>query len=451
MHLKAPKVYRDPVHGFISYERDELLGRLVATLVDSAEFQRLRFIRQVGLANLVFHGAEHSRFSHSMGVAHLARRMYDQLHPDDPVDDERRITTVLAGLLHDVGHGPFSHAMERVFGFHHEAYSQSLICDPDTEIGRVLRSVDPSLPEQIAHYLHTGHGAPSPHYTADIVSSQIDADRCDYLLRDSLMTGVEVGRYDLERILLMLEHDERGLIVNVRAFESIEGYLIARYHMYRLVYFHRAVRAAEAMLQSLFRRALALQGEGRVLARAGGPLGRLMAGETLDARTFASISEVEAWGVIRRWADDEDPLLAGLARGLVGRRLYRAMERSVRSEDDLERVRAAEERVRASLPEGDQWSFLVDVARDDPYRPYIPATLPDEPPVPVPSAAVSGKAIRIRDRDGSLFSIEERSPLVGALARASYTLRRWCYTPALDEVVRAAVADAGLEPVSVET
>ena len=417
MELKAPKVYRDPVHDIISYEGEGDLGRLVVTLIDTPEFQRLRFVRQVGLASLVFHGAEHSRFSHSMGVAHLCRRMFDQIHPDAARDDTVRVATIVAGLLHDVGHGPFSHAMERVFDFRHEDYTKALIHDDDSTICQVLESYDKELPRQVAAYID--HSA--SHHTHEIVSSQLDADRMDYLLRDSYMTGVEVGRYDLERILLFLEHDQQGLIVNIRAFESIEGYLISRYHMYRLVYFHKLVRAAEAMLRMLFERARDLLVADELAVDRRSDLGRLMLGERLPALLFGRLSEIDAWAQIKVWCDHDDRVLSELAGGLVHRRLFGSREQNTRTEEQLERVRQAEVEILTSLTDEERYLFVVDVAEDVPYWPYLPGQ--------------PGSAIRIRDRDGLLFAIEDRSPLVGTLANASYQFRRWCFHRSLERRV----------------
>lgn len=423
MELKQPKVFRDPVHDIITYEREGDLGRLIVTLIDTPEFQRLRFIRQVGLASLVFHGAEHSRFAHSMGVAEVARRMFDQIHPDSPTEDETRVATIVAALLHDIGHGPFSHAMERVYGFRHEDYTRALICDEESSVCQTLRLYDSTLPERVAAYFGNG----TKQHTHNIVSSQLDADRCDYLLRDSLMTGVEVGRYDLERILLMLEHDDRGLIVNVRAFESIEGYLIARYHMYRLVYFHKVVRAAEAMLRLMFERARDLMESGAKLVVLDTVMGRLMAGHSLSPTEFCGLSEIDAWAQIKEWSQNSDPILADLAQSLVHRRLFRSVEQTVTDPARLDEIQLAEARIEAELSPSQRYLFAVDVAHDQPYRPYLP------------NEEKSDQAIRIRERSGQVVTIEEKSPLVGTLAQASYRLRRWCFHQKLEPLVKRVV------------
>ncbi len=407
MNLPSAKTFRDPVHDIITWKDAGAVGRLVCALVDTAEMQRLRHIRQLGLASFVYHGAEHSRFAHSVGVSHVARRMCDSLQVTDEL---QRATIIGAALLHDVGHAPFSHAMERVFGFDHEDYSARVILDEATEVNRVLRSMDAALPTRIVELL----GSPSSDYRKAIISSQMDADRFDYLLRDSQMTGIKVGRYDLERILLMLRHDADGLLVDVRAFESLEGYLIARYHMYRLVYFHRTVRAAESMLERLFARARVLleSGDGSMVVSGG--LGALMRGEEVGVHAYVRLGDYSAWSLIAEWADHSDPVLSRLARGLLDRRVFRSVDRDLsgagaEAEDD-----ALVAAVMQELSPQERFLFVVDEARDLPYRPYR-------------ASQSTSQALRLVDGGGRVFPIEERSEVAVALGNSAYRLRRWCY------------------------
>ena len=429
MRSTKPRAFRDPVHDIISWKDEPTLGRIVGALIDTREVQRLRHVRQLGLASLVFHGAEHSRFAHSLGVAHLARRMCDRVATDlEPGD---RVAIVAAALLHDVGHAPFSHVMERVFDFHHEDYSAAIVLDPDSEVNEVLADVDPSLPQRVADLL----AGRWDHWGRAIVSSQLDADRGDYLLRDAHMTGVEVGRYDLERILLLLDHDDAGLIVGAGAFESVEGYLIARYHMYRLVYFHRAVRAAECMLEQVFARAGWLIAQGDTSLVPDNALGTLMRRERVSPGAWAGLGEFHAWALLSSWRDHRDTVLSTLAGDLMARRLFRSSERDLGERHE----RVADEdalvaAVQDALAPNERYLFFVDEARDVPYRPYLPQ-LQD------PS-----QAIRIRDRDGRVEHIEARSPLVRALATASYRLRRWYYHPMLKTRIRGIVDDAVEHP-----
>lgn len=416
MEWVKPRVFRDPVHDVISFRDDVELGRLICTLIDTPEFQRLRHIRQLGFASVVFHGAEHTRFAHCIGVAHVARRMCARL--GSGMTREETMTVVAAALLHDVGHAPFSHAMERVFGFHHEDYSVRTVLDPGTGVHRVLAQLDASFPERVCRQI-TGE---EHHWHADIVSSQFDADRADYLLRDARMTGVEVGRYDLERILLCLEHDTDGLVFDSGAFESMEGYLVARYHMYRLVYFHRAVRGTECALQLAFRRAASLSDAAAGLPE---PLRKLNLGETLSPAEFGSLADYHVLALLDGWRNHDDLVLRSLAQTVLARRIMRCEERpaDVTAEEDARVLAYIDEH----LSENERALFFADEAGDSPYRPYSP------------SSQESG--IRIRESSGRIFPIEERSHLVRGLQSAAYRLRRWYYHPVIAAKVQRLLRD----------
>lgn len=422
MKLAQAKVFRDPVHDTISWKGEGDFGRLVCTLVDAPEFQRLRHIRQLGMANLVFHGAEHSRFTHSIGVAHLARRMVDQL--GDRYSDELRAITILSALLHDIGHGPFSHVIERVFDFRHEDYSRAIITSEDTQVHQILSSWDPSLPSAISARLAADTTGVQG---ASIISSQLDADRFDYLLRDSYMTGVKTGRFDLERILLMLGEDDDGLWVDYRGWEAVEGYLLSRYHMYRLLYFHRTVRSAEAMLQLAFRRARDLVAEGRHDLLPDGPLGRLMVGEDVSASEYVWCGEYDAWVAFRRWSKADDEVLSALAGGLLQRRLFAWIEVDAQTEEELAVDRERFDKVRAQLSANEKYLITADEAGHDPYEPYQPGE--------------RTRPIRVRDSRGRIRFIDELSPVIKALGTAGYRIRRWYFHPMIADKVERLLRD----------
>jgi HD superfamily phosphohydrolase len=411
------RTFRDPVHDIISWKDEGELGRLVTALIDTPEVQRLRHVRQLGLASMVYHGAEHSRFSHSVGVAHVARRMVHHLGMD-PGGLEAR-ATLAAAILHDVGHAPFSHVMERVCGFHHEARSLEVVETPGTGVHEVLRQVDPTLPGRVSDLIgHRVQGA-----GAAIMSSQLDADRCDYLLRDAHMTGIGVGRYDLERILRMLESDAHGLLVQEGALESVEGYVVARYHMYRLVYFHRTVRAVESMLERLFARARALarSGDGQVLPA--GEMTALLLGEPMDVEAWTSLSDHDAWMAVTGWKAHPDFVLRHLATGILQRRIFRSLDRPLPDEAAVEEDDARVARLMERLSERERYLFVVDEARDVPYRPYHPQRVE------------AWQSIRMV-RHGTVSLLEHRSPLARALGESAYRLRRWCFDPLLSDKVR---------------
>lgn len=418
VQLGRAKVFRDPVHDTIDWRAEGDVGRLICTLIDQPEVQRLRFVQQLGMASRVYGGAEHSRFVHSLGVAHVARRMLARVEPN--ASDDVRATVLCAALLHDVGHGPFSHVFERVFDFHHEDYSRAVIESPRSGVHQVLRLVDASLPERVVELI-AGGGAPKYN---QIVSSQLDADRFDYLLRDSMMTGVVVGRYDLERILLLLRSDDKGLLVDERGWESVEGYLIARYHMYRLVYFHRTVRAMETMLECLFRRARKVVPGNDPSLREYPLLRKLLSAQRLDPEEWMRLREYNALGLMDRWQEHEDRILQVLARGFMERRVMRSVDRVLENDDD----RAQEERLLQRLEDGlspdERDLFSLDEASHSTYQPYIARR------------QTGGQPIRVLARSGRVELIEQLSPVVRALGQTATRLRRWHVHPLIVEKVR---------------
>jgi HD superfamily phosphohydrolase len=247
-------LYRDPVHGIITLNRSRRHERTLAELLDAAEVQRLRRIRQLGLAYLVYQGAEHSRFTHVIGVMHLMGSILRRLSEFYPIDREMIFLGQCAGLLHDVGHGPFSHVFERFTQIDHEDWTREIIVSPHSEVHSVLSASSIDLPEKLVAILHERKH--QPRVLTDLIASQLDADRFDYLARDSLMTGVKHGVFDLERLIHMLRiHPKTGrLVVAQKGIMPLEKYLHARYYMYRQVYQHKTVVAAEAMLTAMMNR-----------------------------------------------------------------------------------------------------------------------------------------------------------------------------------------------------
>src|SRR5262245_34786344 len=236
----SQRIYRDPVHNIIPLREDNAEGRLMIRLIDAPEFQRLRRIKQLGLGLYTYQGAEHSRFTHSLGALHLMTRILDRLSERYAIRADDRAAARAAALLHDVGHGPFSHAMEKVLGVHHEHLTALIVTSAETEIHQALRAYSSELPQQVASIIE---GTFKPAALAQLVSSQLDVDRMDYLLRDSLMTGAKYGLFDLEWIINALQIDEQGdrVFVAARGVYAVEEYLQARYYMFRQVYFHRTL------------------------------------------------------------------------------------------------------------------------------------------------------------------------------------------------------------------
>jgi len=234
------KYIRDPVHGYIG------MTDIEKRVIDTFALQRLRGIKQLSVASAVYPGAEHTRFSHSVGTMHVAGMIIDALsRTADITNDERQLVRLVA-LLHDVGHGPFSHSSEEVLvkerGMNHEQLGRLVITR--SELADVLRDCG-FEPREVAGL---GKKRRRKRYLQQVISSQFDSDRMDFLVRDSYFTGVEYGRIDISRIVQAMEVVNGSIAVDLKALYALEAFMIARYEMFLAVYYHHAVRAAEIML-----------------------------------------------------------------------------------------------------------------------------------------------------------------------------------------------------------
>src|SRR5947208_12125520 len=320
------RIYRDPVHNIIRLRTNDDEGRLLIRLIDTPEFQRLRRIKQLGLGLYTYQGAEHSRFTHSLGALHLMTRILDQLTDRHNIDAADRVAARGAALLHDVGHGPFSHAMENILGVHHEQMTMRTVLSDETELGRVLHSYSSGLPQRIASIIE---GTFKPAALGQLVSSQLDVDRMDYLLRDSLMTGAKYGLYDLEWIINALQIDEERdrIYVAARGVFAVEEYLQARYYMFRQVYFHRTLRSAEAVLRSALRRALELVERGQeVWCAPGSSFEKVLRRQSLTIAEHLEIDDSDVIFHLKQWQRSPDRVLSDLSRRFVSRRLFKAID-----------------------------------------------------------------------------------------------------------------------------
>src|SRR6476659_2207580 len=295
-------------------------------LIDTPEFQRLRRIKQLGLGLYTYQGAEHSRFTHSLGALHLMTRVLDRLAEKHLINEQDHAAARAAALLHDVGHGSFSHVMEKVLGLHHEKWTVEVVLSEVTEIGQLLRSYSADLPNKVAAIIE---GKFQPAALAQLVSSQLDVDRMDYLLRDSLMTGAKYGIYDLEWIINALAIDEEHdrIYVAARGLYAVEEYLQARYYMFRQVYFHRALRSAEAVLRSILRRALALlENDKPVWHAPGTAFEKVLRRKSLTITEYLEVDDSDVIFHVKQWQRSADEILADLSTRFVARRLFNAID-----------------------------------------------------------------------------------------------------------------------------
>ncbi|HEU0037129.1 MAG TPA: HD domain-containing protein [Kofleriaceae bacterium] len=384
--MARPRLFRDPIHLQLRYERAEgttlpepgrkRLGWVVQRIIDSPEFQRLRHIRQTGLANVVFHGAEHSRFSHSMGVAYLAAEMFGHIsrNMDETPDEAHLLATAVAALLHDVGHGPFSHSLEDILresgvDFDHEKMTVRII--EESSIRKSLDLVETNFATDVAAYIDKKKRT-ADHWRHKLVSSQLDADRLDYLLRDAAAAGLRGHTYDLSRLLDMIQHlDGKRIAVHRRGLETVEGYLVALDQMYRAVYYHHTIRAASVLLGSVFQRAIELvrQGDKKVVPD-GHPLRSLFeAGHKCDLSQYLRLGEYQVWSLIEGWQTSEDKCLADLSVRLMQRRLFKTMELDVSKISQFPKImKIAEELACKAIPSCDEKTKHLYVRIDEPTR-----------------------------------------------------------------------------------
>src|SRR5215213_466690 len=366
------RIYRDPVHNIIRLQTDSDEGELMMRLIDAGEFQRLRRIKQLGLGLYTYQGAEHSRFTHSLGAFHLMTRVLDRLGETYAIDPNDRIAARAAALLHDVGHGSFSHVMEKVLNFHHERWTVQVILDERSEIGELLRSHSAELPQKVASIIE---GKFKPSALAQLVSSQLDVDRMDYLLRDSLMTGAKYGIYDLEWLINALAIDEAAdrIYVEARGVYAVEEYLQARYYMFRQVYFHRTLRSAEAALSSIIRRALKLLEDGKEVWHAPGTaFERILRREVLTIAEHLQIDDSDFLFYVKQWQNSSDEILSDLSQRFIGRRLFKAIDLDMPQEQQAEFLLSARKLVEQAGFDPEYY-FVEDRASDLPYYNYYAA------------------------------------------------------------------------------
>ena len=365
----SERIYRDSVHNIIRLKTDSDEGELLVRLIDTAEFQRLRRVRQLGLAHFAYQAAEHSRFTHSLGALHLATRILAKLAGKYEISEADHTAVRVAALLHDVGHGAFSHVLEDIFDFHHEDFTIAAVLSGETEIGRVLKNYSAELPEKVAAIVR---GDFKPTALAQLVSSQLDVDRMDYLLRDSLMTGAKYGVYDLEWIIKSLEIDEENdrLYVSARGIYAVEDYLQARYYMFRQVYFHRTLRSAEAVLDALLRRAVEIfRSGGDVWFARGTAFEKFVTGEKLSLAEHLELDDADIAFHIKQWSKSGDKILSDLARRFLHRRLFKAFDLDMPADEKQDfLIRAGE--IVAEAGFAPEYYFIEDEAGDVPYYVY---------------------------------------------------------------------------------
>jgi HD superfamily phosphohydrolase len=354
------KIINDPVYGFISIRHAFILE-----LIDHPWFQRLRRIAQLGLSHLVYPGALHNRFQHAIGAMHLMQNAIDELRlKGNVITDEEEVSLLCAILLHDIGHGPFSHALEYTIAseVHHERISSLMMNRLNEHFkGRLTMAIAIFNNEYPKKFLH------------QLVSSQLDMDRLDYLARDSFFSGVVEGQVGSERILKMLDVVDDQLVVEEKGIYSIEKFIVARRFMYWQVYLHKTVLSAEFMLVNALRRA-------QVLARSGASLhcspalhyflyNQVKQEELISKpealQHYASLDDFDIAAALKVWQHHEDRVLAMIATQMVNRSLFKIEIQ--RTPFDSSRVTQEVERISAKygFTKGEAEYFVIQSSVDN--------------------------------------------------------------------------------------
>lgn len=407
------KVMRDPIHGYIHVHY-----KVIWDCINAREFQRLRRIHQLGGDFQVYHTAEHTRFSHSLGVYEIVRRMVEEIEElSRSLSEYEKCAAMLAGLLHDLGHGPFSHAFEAVSDCHHEQFTQRILLE-DSEIHRILSAADVRLPQDVADIIGYRY---KNDLLNQLVSGQLDADRMDYLLRDAYFTGTSYGTFDMERILRTIRIQDAHLAVKESGIHSVEDYIMARYHMYWQVYLHPVARSYEIMIALLFERMKTLWKQKPSFFAGLEMFTPFLSGERVAIEALFRLDEAAALYGFALLTQRSDPILRDLAARVLDRRLFAYTQE-----------------------EADTYAKICPIAKANGYDPqyYVYRDHVTQKPYSPYKGRQGTHVIWIVDEQGTLSELSEKSAIVSALVDAKVKEQHLVYYPAELEPFLTPGADA---------
>lgn len=431
--MRKPQRVRDPLHNLVEFSGGEF-EQVLWQVLQTPEFQRLRRIKQLGFSELVYPGASHSRFIHSVGVFHTARLLMDIIKRhlgSNGFSDQKSITALAAALVHDLGHGPFSHAFEDVGKrlnlkmANHELVSDLLI--RQSSVSEVFRQLGSGFADDVADVIKSS--GPGNIYSA-VVSSQFDADRLDYMRRDRLMSGTQHGGIDFEWLMANLEigsvafgvdDDAVGsfetFVLGSKAVFAAESYVIGLFQLYPTVYFHKTTQAAEKIFSELIIRLISLCRDGH-LDKTGlsvnNPIA-IFASNPEEISAVLKLDDSVMWGSLPLMFDAKDSLVSTFAKRLRDRNLYKAIDIRSRVGQLLSEKGAditSMNRICVSIDQKIQhWSkeqkdeiprVLTDRAIREPYKRFQESKGPLN-------------QIRVRTNSGELVDLGERSSVVAAI------------------------------------
>ncbi len=411
MTLPIEKVFRDPVHNYIHVEHQVILD-----LIDSKEFQRLRRIKQLGTTSFTFHGAEHSRFSHSLGVYEITRRICNifkrnfpiEDNPENGWDDSERLVVLCAALLHDIGHGPYSHTFENIFDTNHEELTTAIMTSPESEVYQILARVEADFPEKVASVIAKTY---PNQQVVQMISSQIDADRMDYLLRDAYFTGTEYGTFDLTRILRVIRPDKHGIAFQMSGMHAVEDYIVSRYQMYMQVYFHPVSRGMEVILDHLLKYGKKLYAkQPDYFERTSILLVPFLNGR-FTLSDYLKLDDGVLNSYFTLWSEYDDPILSDLAKRFLNRKPFK----SVTFDASTKEVLPVLKEIIAKVGFNAEVYTAVNSSYDLPYDFYRP------------EQEKFRTQIELIQKDGTLIELAQASDLVAALAGQGHGDQRFYF------------------------
>lgn len=385
IELNEKRVIRDAIHDYIHVDH-----LIIWRLINSKEMQRLRRIKQLGGTYQVFQSAEHSRFVHSLGVYQVVRRMLETECLTNALSDYDKLCVMCAGLLHDIGHGPFSHSFEGVFEENHEDMTVRMILEK-SEVHDILVSLYKQLSQDVASIIQHTH---PNRILIQMVSSQLDADRMDYLLRDSYMSGTTYGHFDMSRILRTMRIRDGKIVYKESGVQAIENYILARYHMYWQVYYHPTARSYEHLLQSIFQRVKDLYYDGYVFQT---HLHYLipMLEHRFQVSDFVDLDEAVILYYFKEFTREKDFILSDLSSRFLNRHLFKYKQ--LKSQKDLMSIKA--------------------IAQAKGYHPDYYIVSDNQKQIPYLHYGESGELseIEILDSEGCLSPLPMKSEIVSAI------------------------------------
>ena len=403
--LERTKVFRDPLYGYI-----EVDYKLISDLIDSKELQRLRRIRQLSGVSMVFQTAEHSRFTHALGAYHMANLVLRNVEGVECLSEYERIVFLSAALLHDVGHGPYSHAFENVLSTSHEEMTVKIILNKNTDINNILSAYE-GLAEDIASVI--SHGGKYP-LIETFVSSQLDVDRMDFLSRDAYFTGATYGTIDMNRILRSMKVVDKTVLCRASGVHSIESYLMSRYHMYFQVYYHPVSRSYELLLEGIYERIKDLVNQNvDIDANISSFINVVKNNDDVDS--YIELDDAYVNGFIKQLTKSNDPVLGMLANRFNNRHLFKYI--------DL-----------ANEPNMDRVNRIKNNANNHPYGKYLCHQISVSAVAYLSGEDKENKIIKIILPSGEIRDIEQYSNVINGLTSSSYKkIDRLYYSGELDE------------------